>query len=70
MASTATGPTWKPNDIIRLVNQTGENIHLHLNTGEYRLDAHRSIRFVASILEYPQVKELLSNGSLTWEKAK
>lgn len=69
MAPKTTGPTWKPTDIVRLINKTGDNIHLHLDTGEYRLDAHRSIRFVASILEYPQVKELLSNGSLTWEKA-
>ncbi len=69
MAPKTSGPTWKPTDIIRLINKSGDNIHLHLDTGEYRLDAHRSIRSVASILEYPQVKELLSNGSLTWEKA-
>ena len=69
MAPKTSGPTWKPTDIIRLINKSGDNIHLHLDTGEYRLDAHRSIRSVTSILEYPQVKELLSNGSLTWEKA-
>ncbi len=68
MASKITGPTWKPAEVIRLINKTGENIHLHLNTGEFRLDAHRSMKFVATILENAQVKELLSRGALAVEK--
>lgn len=68
MASKITGPTWKPAEVIRLINKTGENIHLHLNTGEFRLDAHRSMKFVTTILENAQVKELLSRGALAVEK--
>ncbi|MFZ1507957.1 MAG: hypothetical protein WAV74_14350 [Anaerolineae bacterium] len=70
MAPKTTGPTWKPADIIRLINKTGDNVHLHLNTGEFRLDAHRSMKFTASILESAQVKELLSSGAVAWEKIK
>ena len=68
MAKQATGPSWKPHDIVRLTNQSNENIHLHLSTGEYRLDAGRSMKFTATILEFPQVKELLAGGTLVWEK--
>lgn len=64
------GPTWNPDDLVRLANKSGANIHLHLPTGEFRLDAHRSMKFVATILDFPQVKELLASGALICEKIK
>jgi hypothetical protein len=69
MASTINGPAWKPHKIIRLHNKSGENLHLEMDTGTFRLDAHRSMRFVATVLDYPQVKALVDQGVLTWEKA-
>ena len=69
MASPINGPAWKPDKIIRLVNNSGDNVHLHMDTGTYRLDAHRGMKFVATILDYPEVKALVDQGVLTWEKA-
>ena len=40
-----------------------------MDTGTYRLDAHRGMKFVATILDYPEVKALVDQGVLTWEKA-
>lgn len=61
--------TWKenPDDIIILVNRTNKNLILDLPTGRYRLDAGRRMRTLRSILKYPQIMELVENGSLTLE---
>jgi hypothetical protein len=61
--------TWKedPDDIIVLVNRTNKNLILDLPTGRYRLDAGRRMRTLRSILKYPQIMELVENGSLTLE---
>ena len=47
--------TWQknPDDIIMLVNRTGNNYILDLPTGRYRLDANRRMRTMRSILKYP-----------------
>jgi hypothetical protein len=61
--------TWKEDsdDIIILVNRTNKNLILDLPTGRYRLDAGRRMRTLRSILKYPQIMELVENGSLTLE---
>ncbi|QLQ07706.1 MAG: hypothetical protein HZY76_18000 [Anaerolineae bacterium] len=68
MTPTIHGPAWMPPKIIYLHNQSDQNVHVHMNTGTYRLDAHRSMKFVATVLDYPQVKALIDEGVLTWEK--
>ena len=61
--------TWQknPDDIIMLVNRTGNNYILDLPTGRYRLDANRRMRTMRSILKYPQIIELIHEGSLAVE---
>jgi hypothetical protein len=56
-----------PDDIIMLVNRTGNNYILDLPTGRYRLDANRRMRTMRSILKYPQIIELIHEGSLAVE---
>ena len=61
--------TWQknPDDIIMLVNRTGNNYVLDLPTGRYRLDANRRMRTLRSILKYPQIIALIHEGSLAVE---
>jgi hypothetical protein len=61
--------TWQknPDDIIMLVNRTGNNYILDLPTGRYRLDANRRMRTLRSILKYPQIIALIHEGSLAVE---
>lgn len=56
--------TWQenPEDIIILVNNSGENFMLDLPAGRYRLDSGRKMRTLRSIMNVPQVKELVSTG--------
>ena len=50
-----------------LVNRTGNNYILDLPTGRYRLDAKRRMRTLRSILKYPQIIDLIHEGSLAVE---
>jgi hypothetical protein len=61
--------TWKQNseDIIVLANRSAKNFILELPTGRCRLDAGRRMRTLRSILQYPQIQALVSEGSLTIE---
>jgi hypothetical protein len=69
MSSNISGNTWQENpaDIIILVNKTSHNYMLELPTGRYRLDAGRRMRTMRSIMNIPQVKELVDNGSIVIE---
>jgi hypothetical protein len=69
MSNNVTGTTWQenPDDIIVLVNRTGNNYILELPSGRYRLDAGRRMRTLRSIMKIQQVKQLLDQGSLALE---
>jgi hypothetical protein len=58
--------TWKedPDDIIVLVNRTANNYILELPAGRYRLDAGRRMRTMRSILDIPQIREMVEEGDL------
>ena len=58
--------TWKenPDDIIVLVNRTANNYILALPSGRYRLDAGRRMRTLRSILDIPQIREMVEEGDL------
>ncbi len=60
--------TWKPSDIIEVVNTTDENILLDLASGPLRLDAGRTARLTASALEQPQLIQLVRQGKITTRK--
>ncbi|MEX1019446.1 MAG: hypothetical protein WDZ49_07290 [Litorilinea sp.] len=69
MSSNITGNTWQENrdDIIILANKTRHNYILELPAGRYRLDAGRRMRTMRSIINIPQVKELVDTGNLAIE---
>lgn len=58
--------TWqeKPEDIITLVNRSGNNYILEMPSGRCRLDAGRRIRTLRSVMTIPQVKKLIEEGTL------
>ena len=61
--------TWQenPDDIIVLVNRTSKNYVLELPTGRYRLDAGRRMRTLRTILDIPQIRDLVEEGELGLE---
>lgn len=61
--------TWQnnPDDVVVLVNRSEHNFILDLPAGRYRLDAGRRMRTLRSILNYPQVVELVHEGQLVIE---
>lgn len=63
------GNTWQDDsdNIILLVNRSGNNYILDLPSGRCRLDAGRQIRIFRSVLEMSQVRELVEQGQLTVE---
>ncbi len=69
MSNNITGTTWQETseNIIYLVNKTGNNYLLDLPSGRIRLDAGRRMRTLSSILKIPQVKQLYDQGSLAVE---
>lgn len=62
--------TWleDPKDIIILANRSQKNYVLELPTGQYRLDVGRKMRTLRSILDFGQIKELVSSGHLVVEE--
>lgn len=62
--------TWleDPKDVIVLANRSQKNYILELPTGQYRLDVGRRMRTLRSILEFGQIKELVSSGQLVVEE--
>ncbi len=62
--------TWlkDPKDVIVLANRSRKNYILELPTGQYRLDVGRKMRTLRSILDFGQVKELVSSGQLVVEE--
>lgn len=62
--------TWleDPKDVIVLANRSQKNYVLELPTGQYRLDVGRKMRTLRSILEFSQIKELVSSGQLVVEE--
>lgn len=69
MSSKTPDTTWREDsrDIIILANHSRNNFILDLPTGRCRLDAGRNMRTLRSIMNYPQVKELLDKGDLVIE---
>ena len=69
MSNNVTGNTWQenPDEIIVLVNRSGNNYILDLPTGRYRLDAGRRMRTLRTIMKVQQVKQLVDQGSLLVE---
>lgn len=69
MASKNATTTWQEStdDVIMLVNRSGNNYILELPTGRCRLDAHRTIRTLRSITNIEQVKRLVEQGELVIE---
>jgi hypothetical protein len=69
MRNNLTGNTWQedPTQIIVLANRSRNNYILEMPSGRFRLDAGRSMRTIRSILNIPQVKELVSQGQLVLE---
>jgi hypothetical protein len=69
MKQTATKPTWEtdPDEIIIVVNRTGNNYILDLPAGRFRLDAGRRMRTYRSILKVAQVNDLVTQGKLAVE---
>jgi hypothetical protein len=61
--------TWqeRPEDIIILSNRTAHNYILELPAGRYRLDAGRRMRTMRSILNIPQIQDLVDHGHLVVE---
>ena len=69
MSSKKPDTTWRedPRDIIVLANHSPNNYILDLPSGRCRLDKGRRMRTLRSIMNYPQVKELLDKGQLVIE---
>jgi hypothetical protein len=69
MSNNVTSNTWQenPDDIILIVNRSGNNYVLELPSGRYRLDAGRRMRTLRSIMKVQQVKQLVDQGTLTVE---
>lgn len=69
MAESKNDNTWQenPDDIILLVNLTGNNYILEMPSGRCRLDAYKRIRTLRSVFNVPQVRELVEQGLLTIE---
>jgi hypothetical protein len=69
MAKRYADNTWQedPAQVIVLVNRTNKNFILDMPSGRYRLDAGRSMKTLRSILDLPQVKDLVDHGDLTVE---
>lgn len=61
--------TWQedPDDIIILANNSGNNYVIDLPSGRCRLDAGRKMRTLRSIIDIPQVRDLVEEGILTIE---
>ncbi len=66
------GPTWKPKskDVIIVTNISNENLALKLPTGRVRLDIGHSQMMTASLLDLPEIKELVEAGKITWSRPK
>jgi hypothetical protein len=62
--------TWKPTDIVELTNVSKENFLLQLGSGSQRLDAGRTERFTASVLDLQQIVTLINAGKLKAEISK
>lgn len=56
--------TWKPTDIVEVINASPENILLELDSGLLRLDAGRTLRLTASALEQQQLTALVNQGKV------
>ena len=61
--------TWieNPENIIILANRSSQNFILDLPAGRCRLDAGRRMRTLRSILDYPQILDLVKEGKLAVE---
>jgi len=66
MSERAFDNTWqeKPEDIITLVNHSSNNYILEMPSGRCRLDSGRRLRTLRSVMNIPQVKQLVENGTL------
>ena len=69
MAESKIDNTWQenPDDVILLINNSDNNYILELPSGRCRLDAHRTIRTLRSIINLPDVRDLVEQGVLTIE---
>lgn len=56
-----------PDDIIILANRSRNNYVIELPAGRCRLDAGRKMRTLRSIVNIPQVRNLVEEGILTIE---
>lgn len=59
---------WDPQKSVLVRNTSQRNILLDLPTGYFRLDAGRSFRMTADIVDVPQVKALIAAGQVEIER--
>lgn len=62
--------SWRPDDIVELSNISKENFLLELGSGSQRLDAGRTVRLTASVLDLPEIVTLVNAGKLKVELSK
>ena len=69
MAASKHDNTWQenPDDVILLINHSDNNYILEMPSGRCRLDAHKRIRTLRSIMNLPDVRDLVEQGVLTIE---
>jgi hypothetical protein len=69
MSNNVVSNTWQedPDEIIFLVNRSGNNFILELPSGRVRLDAGRRLRTLRSIMKVQQVNDLVNQGTLAVE---
>lgn len=60
--------TWKPDDIVELINTSNENFLLELDSGPMRLDAGRMLRVTGCALELTPVNALVNAGKIKVRK--